>query len=54
MAECHAQSLCEGWSVLDVAGHLASVVGVTRRELAARNMRYGSGTDAANARSAAA
>jgi uncharacterized protein (TIGR03083 family) len=52
--EWHAQSLCEQWSVLDVSGHLASVVGLTRRELVARNVRYGSGTDAANARSAAA
>jgi uncharacterized protein (TIGR03083 family) len=47
-------SLCDGWTVLDVAGHLASVVGVTRRGLVARNLRYGSGTDGANARAGAA
>ncbi len=47
-------SLCQEWSVLDVAGHLASAVGLTRRGLVARNLRYGSGTDGANARAAAA
>lgn len=46
-------SLCDEWSVLDVAAHLASAVGVTRRGLAARNLRHGSGTDGANARAAA-
>lgn len=49
-----SQSLCDDWSVLDVAGHLASSVGLTRRGLIARNVRYGAGTDGANARSATA
>ncbi len=43
-------SLCQDWTVLDVTAHLASVVGLTRRELLTRNLRYGSGTDGANAR----
>lgn len=47
-------SLCEGWNVLDVAAHVASVVGLTRSGLIGRALRYGTGTDGANARSAAA
>lgn len=53
-ADWDTQSLCADWTVLEVAGHLASVVGLTRRGLVARNMRHGSGTDGANARAAAA
>ncbi|MGF1597927.1 MAG: maleylpyruvate isomerase family mycothiol-dependent enzyme [Acidimicrobiales bacterium] len=53
-ADWETPSLCDEWSVLDVAGHLASAVGLTRRGLVARNLRYGSGTDGANARAAAA
>ena len=47
-------SLCEGWSVLDVAAHLASAVGLSRRGLMMRTLRYGAGSDKANSRSAAA
>ncbi|MEM7339148.1 MAG: maleylpyruvate isomerase family mycothiol-dependent enzyme [Actinomycetota bacterium] len=47
-------SLCDGWSVLDVAAHLASVVGLSRRGLMMRTVRHGAGSDRANARSAAA
>ena len=47
-------SLCDGWTVLEVTGHVASVVGLTRVELVGRVFRYGTGTDGANARSAAA
>lgn len=50
----NAPSLCEDWSVQEVAAHLASVVGVTRSGLVGRNLRYGSGTDGANRRSTAA
>ncbi len=47
-------SLCDGWTVLDVTAHVVSVVGLTRIELMGRVLRYGTGTDGANARSAAA
>lgn len=47
-------SLCEGWTVLEVTAHVASVVGLTRFGLVGRAARYGTGTDGANARSAAA
>ncbi|MGI9598769.1 MAG: maleylpyruvate isomerase family mycothiol-dependent enzyme [Acidimicrobiales bacterium] len=47
-------SLCDDWTVLDVTAHLASVVGLTRRGLLGRALRYGTGTDGANARSATA
>ena len=47
-------SLCAGWTVLDVTAHVVSVVGLTRFELMGRIARYGTGTDGANARSAAA
>jgi len=52
-SEWGVQSLCGDWTVLEVAAHLSSVVGVTRIGLMLRNMRYGSGTDGANRRSAA-
>ncbi len=47
-------SLCGEWTVGEVAAHLSSVVGLTRRGLVARNLRYGAGTDGANARTVAA
>ena len=47
-------SLCDGWTVLDVTAHVASVVGLKRLGLMGRVIRYGTGTDGANARSAAA
>lgn len=47
-------SLCDGWSVREVAAHVASSVGLTRAGLVGRALRYGAGTDGANARSAAA
>lgn len=45
-------SLCSDWSVLEVAGHLASVVGLTRFGMFGRNLRYGAGTDGGNMRAA--
>lgn len=47
-------SLCRDWTVRDVAAHLSSAIGVTRRGLLKRSLRYGTGTDRANARSATA
>ena len=53
-ADWAEQSLCEDWTVLEVAAHLGSSIGLTRRGLLVRSLRYGTGTDGANARSAAA
>lgn len=53
-ADWDARSLCVEWTVLETAAHLASVVGLTRGGLLARALRYGTGTDGANARSARA
>ena len=47
-------SLCDGWTIRRVAAHLASSIGLTRAGLATRALRYGSGTDGANERSAVA
>lgn len=52
--EWGSPSLCEGWSVLEVAAHLASSIGVTRVGVVKRGLRYGTGTTGANRRSAAA
>ena len=47
-------TLCGDWTVLDVAAHLSSFLGVTRVGLARRVLRFGAGTDAANRRSTSA
>src|SRR5438067_1633911 len=39
--EWETPSLCGGWTVMDVAAHLASFVGVPAGELAARMVRGG-------------
>lgn len=49
-----APTPCVGWTVEAVAAHLASAVGLTRSGLFGRFLRYGSGTDAANARAVTA
>ena len=53
-ADWDEASLCEGWTVREVTAHLASVVGLSRRGLVGRAVRYGTGTDGANERSALA
>jgi uncharacterized protein (TIGR03083 family) len=53
-ADWETPSLCADWTVLEVAAHLSSFLGVTRRGLITRGMRFGTGTHGANARSAAA
>jgi uncharacterized protein (TIGR03083 family) len=49
-----AATLCGDWTVLDVAAHLSSFLGVSRVGLAKRVLRFGAGTDGANTRSTAA
>jgi uncharacterized protein (TIGR03083 family) len=48
------ESLCGGWTVLEVGAHLASFLGVTTRGLFLRGLRFGTSTRGANARSTAA
>jgi uncharacterized protein (TIGR03083 family) len=47
-------SLCGDWTVLEVAAHLSSFLGVTRLGLLTRALRFGTSTRGSNARSSAA
>jgi uncharacterized protein (TIGR03083 family) len=52
--EWQATTLCGDWTVLQVAAHLSSFLGVSRTGLALRALRFGTGTRGANKRSTAA
>lgn len=52
--EWATRSLCADWTVLEVAAHLASAVGLSRIGVVSRGLRYGTGTTGANRRTVAA